>query len=74
MNYSKDELLQVFEKIKQMKRHSHFPVVNPMESLNEMQRHSGAEKEKFGVPGAVKRPMKARASFARCSGATRCRR
>jgi MoaA/NifB/PqqE/SkfB family radical SAM enzyme len=54
VNYSKDELLQVFEKIKQMKRRSHFPVVNPMESLTEMQRHLRGEKEKFGCLGGHK--------------------
>ncbi|HXR46025.1 MAG TPA: radical SAM protein [Candidatus Limnocylindrales bacterium] len=54
VNYSKDELLQVFEKIKQMKHRSHFPVVNPMESLTEMQRHLRGEKEKFGCLGGHK--------------------
>ncbi|MGB7768655.1 MAG: radical SAM protein [Verrucomicrobiia bacterium] len=54
VNYSKDELLQVFEKIKRMKRQSHFPVVNPMESLTEMQRHLRGEKEKFGCLGGHK--------------------
>ncbi|HKW27798.1 MAG TPA: radical SAM protein [Verrucomicrobiae bacterium] len=54
VNYSKDELLQLFEKIKQLKRHNHFPVVNPMESLTEMQRHLRGEKEKFGCLGGHK--------------------
>ncbi len=54
VNYSKDELLQVFEKIMHMKSNSHFPVVNPMESLNEMQRHLRGEKEKFGCLGGHK--------------------
>jgi MoaA/NifB/PqqE/SkfB family radical SAM enzyme len=54
VNYSKDELLQVFERIKHMKRHSHFPVVNPRESLKEMQRHLRGEKEKFGCLGGHK--------------------
>src|SRR5664279_1351845 len=35
VNYSKDELIEVFEKIKHVKRRSGFPVVNPMESLTE---------------------------------------
>jgi len=48
VSYTTDELVGVFEKIKQMKRKSGFPVVNPMESLNEMQRHLRGEKEKFG--------------------------
>jgi len=54
VNYSKDELLQVFEKIKQMKQRSGFPVVNPMESLSEMQRHLRGEPEKFGCLGGHK--------------------
>jgi len=54
VNYSKDELLQVFEKIKDMKRRSDFPVVNPMESLTEMQRHLRGEREKFGCLGGHK--------------------
>jgi MoaA/NifB/PqqE/SkfB family radical SAM enzyme len=54
VNYSKDELIELFEKIKQMKRRSRFPVVNPMESLSEMQRHLRGEKEKFGCLGGHK--------------------
>ena len=54
VNYSKDELLQVFERIKQMKRNSGYPVVNPAESLDEMQRHLRGEKEKFGCLGGHK--------------------
>jgi MoaA/NifB/PqqE/SkfB family radical SAM enzyme len=54
VNYSKDELLEVFEKIKQMKERSSFPVVNPAESLSEMQRHLRGEKEKFGCLGGHK--------------------
>jgi len=54
VNYSKEELLQLFEKIKHLKRHNHFPVVNPMESLTEMQRHLRGEKEKFGCLGGHK--------------------
>src|SRR5689334_47489 len=46
--YRTDELIEVFEKIKAMKRASGYPVVNPMESLNEMQRHLRKEPEKFG--------------------------
>src|SRR5947207_12725267 len=39
VSYKTEELIQVFEKIKQMKKHSGFPVVNPTESLTQMQRH-----------------------------------
>jgi MoaA/NifB/PqqE/SkfB family radical SAM enzyme len=48
VSYTKDELIELFEKIKRMKRRSGFPVINPMESLNEMQRHLRGEREKFG--------------------------
>jgi MoaA/NifB/PqqE/SkfB family radical SAM enzyme len=54
VNYSKTELIEVFEKIKQMKRRSGFPVVNPAESLAEMQRHLRGEREKFGCLGGHK--------------------
>ena len=37
------ELIEVFEKIKRMKQQSGYPVVNPVESLNEMQRHLRGE-------------------------------
>src|SRR5258706_15965149 len=47
VSYKTEELIQVFEKIKQMKKRSGFPVVNPGESLNEMQRHLRREPEKF---------------------------
>jgi len=54
VNYKTEELIQVFEKIKAMKRASGFPVVNPAESLSEMQRHLRGEKEKFGCLGGHK--------------------
>lgn len=54
VNYRVDELLEVFEKIKAMKRRSGFPVVNPTESLDEMQRHLRGEKERFGCLGGHK--------------------
>jgi len=54
VNYKTDELIQVFEKIKEMKRHSGYPVVNPTESLSEMQRHLRKEPEKFGCLGGHK--------------------
>ena len=37
-----------------MKQRSGFPVVNPTESLDEMQRHLRGEKEKFGCLGGHK--------------------
>jgi MoaA/NifB/PqqE/SkfB family radical SAM enzyme len=54
VSYKTEELIQVFEKIKQMKRRSGFPVVNPMESLTEMQRHLRQQPEKFGCLGGHK--------------------
>jgi MoaA/NifB/PqqE/SkfB family radical SAM enzyme len=54
VNYRTDELIELFDKIKQMKAGSGFPVVNPMESLNEMQRHLRKEPEKFGCLGGHK--------------------
>jgi MoaA/NifB/PqqE/SkfB family radical SAM enzyme len=54
VSYDTDELIQVFEKIKQMKERSGFPVVNPRESLTEMQRHLRKEPEKFGCLGGHK--------------------
>ena len=54
VNFSKDELIEVFEKIKQMKRRTSYPVVNPTESLTEMQRHLRGEEEKFGCLGGHK--------------------
>jgi MoaA/NifB/PqqE/SkfB family radical SAM enzyme len=54
VTYTRDELIEVFEKIKRMKARSGYPVVNPRESLDEMQRHLRGEKEKFGCLGGHK--------------------
>jgi MoaA/NifB/PqqE/SkfB family radical SAM enzyme len=54
VSYRTEELISVFEKIKQMKSRSGFPVVNPTESLTEMQRHLRKEPEKFGCLGGHK--------------------
>lgn len=54
VNYNTEELVQLFEKIRQMKHRSGYPVVNPTESLNEMQRHLRKEKEQFGCLGGHK--------------------
>jgi hypothetical protein len=53
VSYSVEELLAVFEQIKALKR-SGFPVVNPSESLDEMQRHLRQEKERFPCLGGHK--------------------
>ena len=54
VNFNNTELIELFEKIKTMKRNNAFPVVNPSESLDEMQRHLRGEKEKFGCLGGHK--------------------
>ncbi|PWU20454.1 MAG: radical SAM protein [Verrucomicrobia bacterium] len=54
VSYKTEELIQVFQKIKEMKARSGFPVVNPAESLSEMQRHLRGEKERFGCLGGHK--------------------
>jgi MoaA/NifB/PqqE/SkfB family radical SAM enzyme len=54
VNYKTEELVEVFEQIKRMKKSSGFPVVNPSESLTEMQRHLRRQPEKFGCLGGHK--------------------
>ncbi len=54
VNYKTEELIGVFEQIKTMKRRSGYPVVNPTESLTEMQRHLRKEPERFGCLGGHK--------------------
>jgi len=54
VSYTTGELIGVFEKIKQMKSESGFPVVNPTESLSEMQRHLRREPERFGCLAGYK--------------------
>jgi MoaA/NifB/PqqE/SkfB family radical SAM enzyme len=54
VSYTNDELLRVFEQIKDLKRTSDFPVINPAASLKEMQRHLRGERERFGCLGGHK--------------------
>jgi MoaA/NifB/PqqE/SkfB family radical SAM enzyme len=54
VSYRTEELIAVFEKIKQLKRRSGFAVVNPTESLTEMQRHLRGQPERFGCLGGYK--------------------
>ncbi len=54
VSYRTDELIEVFSKIKEMKKRSGFPVVNPTESLTEMQRHLRKQPQKFGCLGGHK--------------------
>lgn len=48
VSYTTEELITVFERIKRMKQRTGFPVVNPAESLSDMQRHLRGEPENFG--------------------------
>ncbi|MCX8107731.1 MAG: radical SAM protein [Verrucomicrobiae bacterium] len=52
--YSKDELLRAFEEVKKLKRGGEIAILNPFESLCEMQRHLKGEKERFGCLGGYK--------------------
>ncbi len=54
VSYSREQLVEVFEQIKSLKKDSGFPVMNPTESLNEMQRHLRGERERFGCLGGHK--------------------
>jgi MoaA/NifB/PqqE/SkfB family radical SAM enzyme len=54
VSYTREELIELFEKIKRMKARGGFPVVNPAESLNEMQRHLRGDKERFSCLGGHK--------------------
>jgi MoaA/NifB/PqqE/SkfB family radical SAM enzyme len=54
VSYKTEELIGVFEQIKRMKARSGFAVVNPSESLDEMQRHLRKEPERFGCLGGHK--------------------
>jgi MoaA/NifB/PqqE/SkfB family radical SAM enzyme len=54
VSYSTEELIGVFEKIKAMKKRSGYAVINPTESLTEMQRHLRKESERFGCLGGHK--------------------
>ena len=54
VSFTTEELIGLFEKIKAMKAGSGFPVINPTESLLEMQRHLRGEKERFGCLGGHK--------------------
>jgi MoaA/NifB/PqqE/SkfB family radical SAM enzyme len=53
VSYRTDELIEAFEQIMQLKK-TGFPVVNPAESLADMQRHLRGEPERFGCLGGHK--------------------
>ncbi len=54
VSYGTDELIEVFERIKQLKQQSEVAVLNPTESLTEMQRHLRGDREKFACLGGHK--------------------
>jgi MoaA/NifB/PqqE/SkfB family radical SAM enzyme len=54
VRYTNEELIQVFEQMKALKRQTTIQIVNPSESLAEMQRHLRQEPEKFGCLGGYK--------------------
>ena len=54
VSFGPEELVGLFERIKELKRTSALPVLNPMESLSEMQRHVRGEEERFGCLGGHK--------------------
>ena len=55
VSYNTEELLRVFDQIKALKnKRRDFLVVNPTESLNDMQRHLRQQPERFGCLGGHK--------------------
>jgi MoaA/NifB/PqqE/SkfB family radical SAM enzyme len=54
VDYAPEELVARFEQIKALKRRHPFPIVNPHESLSEMQRHLRGDPERFGCLGGHK--------------------
>lgn len=54
VSYTREELVEVFERIKGLKRRRDLPVMNPTESLLDMQRHLRGERERFGCLGGHK--------------------
>jgi len=54
VEYTDEELMNAFEEIKKLKRTRKITIINPTESLNEMQRHIRGEKERFGCLGGYK--------------------
>ncbi len=54
VSYTKEELIDVFDRIKELKRAGAIGVLNPLESLSEMQRHLRGEPERFECLGGYK--------------------
>ena len=54
VRYTNEELIAIFERLKELKRQKTIQIVNPTESLSEMQRHLRGEPERFGCLGGHK--------------------
>jgi len=54
VSYKTGELIELFEKIKELKSRSPYPVLNPAASLADMQRHLRRQPERFGCLGGHK--------------------
>ncbi|MCF7669237.1 MAG: radical SAM protein [Verrucomicrobia bacterium] len=54
VTFTTDELIEEFDKIKRLKKSTPLKIINPTESLNEMQRHLRGERELFGCLGGFK--------------------
>jgi MoaA/NifB/PqqE/SkfB family radical SAM enzyme len=54
VHYTNEELIAVFERMKALKKQNTIRIVNPTESLSEMQRHLRHEPERFGCLGGDK--------------------
>lgn len=54
VTYTKEELISAFEEVKKLKHNGEVVILNPLESLTEMQRHLRGEKERFGCLGGYK--------------------
>ena len=54
VHYTNEELIAVFERMKALKKQKIIQIVNPTESLSEMQRHLRHEPERFGCLGGHK--------------------
>ncbi len=54
VTFSREELWEVFERIRELKRTRGIAVANPDESLAEMQRHVRGERQRFGCLGGHK--------------------
>jgi MoaA/NifB/PqqE/SkfB family radical SAM enzyme len=52
--FGKDELLRVLDRIKALSKSNRFPVMNPVASITDIQRHIRGERERFACVGGHK--------------------